>query len=61
MPLDNPDEPYEEWELDQVWSDSKDEAERCCRKLAEEHQVSFVRVERISKNSKRWRCIVSNK
>jgi hypothetical protein len=62
MPMiDNPDEPYEEWEVDQVWGDSQAKAEQLCRQIAENQQVKFVRVERVSSNSKRWRCIISNK
>ena len=62
MPMiDNPDEPYQEWEVDQVWGDSKTEAERRCRQIAEDQQVKFVRIERVAPNSKRWRCIISNK
>jgi hypothetical protein len=59
--IDDPDQPYEEWEIDQVWSADQSQAERRCRQIAEMQQVNFVRVERVSKNSKRWRCIVSNK
>jgi hypothetical protein len=59
--IDDPDEPYETWEIDQVWGDDQAQAERRCRQIADKQQVNFVRVDRVSKNSKRWRCIVANK
>ncbi len=59
--IDDPDQPYEEWEIDQIWATDQTQAERRGRQIADSQQVTFVRVERVSKNSKRWRCIVSNK
>jgi hypothetical protein len=52
--IDNPDESHEDF--DYIWAESESEAIRKCQQLTEQNKVIYVKVQRASKNSKRYEC-----
>lgn len=59
--IDDPDQPTEDQMIDYVWGDNADEAERNCRRIAENAGLNYQKVTKSSqrRGAKRYECWVS--